>query len=159
MAEEPEEVEEEQRVAAARLGRLHGADPDRVVPAGHETLEPAPHPGDRAVEHRHAAVDAMRHLGELRLLGRLGGEQPREVLLAGAQDVDAERARLAHDRERACAAVEAHEQQQGVERERADGVRRHAHRTQRRGGGDDRHAGREVPHHGPELVGAHGLQR
>jgi flavin reductase (DIM6/NTAB) family NADH-FMN oxidoreductase RutF len=108
---------------------------------------------ERLVEDRDAVVHAVGHAGELLLLRQLGGEEPRQVLLAGREHVDAEAPGLAHHRQRARAVVEAHEQQHRVQRQRADRVRGHPDRAHRRRRGHDRDAGGEVAHHGAEAVG------
>ena len=152
--------------AAARLprpgdlGRLHRADADLVVAAGDEPLEPAADPRERPFDTGMPSCDRVRDLGELLVLGqpwrRTGAARsswPAASTLTPKRSVSRTtgnvRARV----------VEADEQQQRVERERADGVGGHAHRTVGRAGGDHGDAGGEVAHHGAEAVGLDGVQR
>ena len=86
----------------------------------------------------------------------LGGEAPRQVLLAGGEDVDAEAAGALDLRQRARAVVEADEHEHGVERQRRDRVGRHPLRAAGRVDGHDRDAGREVAHDGAEALGLDG---
>ena len=97
-------------------------------------------------------ADAVRDQLELLLHRQLGRELARQLLLAGAQHVDREAAGVAHDAQRAGAVVEAHQHQQRVQRQRADGVGGHAHGTAPVQPRDHRHSGREVAHHGPKAL-------
>ena len=90
----------------------------------------AAHPGQRVLDHRDAVVHGVRHAGELLALGALGGEQARQVLLP-ASGRSRRSARSRGRRAASRAVVEAHEQQQRVERQRGHRVRRHPHRALR----------------------------
>ena len=94
-------------------------------------------------------VDALELLG----LGQLRGEHAGEVLLLGAQDVDGEPARLAHDRQRPGLILEAHERQQRLQRQRAQRVGGHPALARGPGAGDHRHAGGEPAENLAEQLG------
>ena len=66
-------------------------------PPGTSSLERAADPGERSFDDGNAVVHGVLHAGELLGLGRLGGEQAGEILLARRQHVDAEALGLADD--------------------------------------------------------------
>lgn len=117
-------VKDERLARAIVLARGHRADPDDVVAAVVEVAQLAGEPSDRAVEDRHAVRDAVRD--GLELLGRraLGRERAREVLLIGGEDVDGEPSSRRDGRQRARRPVEADEQEDRLQGERGDRVRR-----------------------------------
>ena len=86
----------------------------------------ADQPGQRIVEHGHVPLELVGDPLELLALGSLGGEHPRQRVLLVAQYVHGEAAGPADDGQRARRVVEAHEHEQGIQRERAQRVDRQA---------------------------------
>jgi len=111
------------------------------------------------IRHHPRGSRTERLPGELLVLGQLGGEQAGQLLLPGGKHVDAETLGLGDQRERARLVGEADQQQQRVQRERADGVRGHPHRAELRAGRHDGDPGREMTHHGAEALGGDGVHQ
>ena len=155
-------VAAEPDAAARAVARLGGRRPRRCRSCGRRRGRAAravqPTHASAPVDHRDAVVHGVRDPGELLVLGRLGGEQPRQLLLAGGEHVDAEALRLAH-RPAACApSLSKHtssssgssDSEQTAFAVIPTGPARAVAR-------DHRDAGREVAHHGAEAVGVDGL--
>jgi hypothetical protein len=126
-----------------------GADGDRVVAGGDELAEIADEPGEGAGEKGDAVADLVGDAVELVGLGALGGEDGGDLALVAGQDVDGEAAGLADDREGPGGVLEADEEEEGLEREGADGVGGHPAGPGGPEAGDDRDTGGEVTDHRP----------
>src|SRR3989442_9550458 len=123
----------------------HLAHPDRVVPLGGARLHPAFEVGE-GVRHQQGPLDPGEQLGVPDLLGPPGGEAARPGLLALVEHAHSEEARGLQGPVHLGAMVHAHQDQGGIEADRAERARGEA-RGPARGvpRGHHRDAARELP--------------
>jgi hypothetical protein len=109
-------------LAISEAQRDHLADRDRVVPARGQLPKVARHPRERGLDERDAVLDPVGDAIELLAFRKLRREHAGQLPLSRREDVHAEPARVADDRQRTRLVLKAHECQQRLQRKRAEAL-------------------------------------